>query len=38
MSNSETMRDTEYYSWGTSALAFAFGGFTVARPALSEHE
>ena len=32
------MRDTEYYSWGTSALAFAFGGFTVARPALSEHE
>jgi hypothetical protein len=32
------MSDTEYYSWGTSALAFAFGGFTVARPALSEHE
>lgn len=38
MSNSETMRDIEYYSWGTPALAFVFGSCTVARPALSEHE
>ena len=38
MSNSEMMGATEYYSWGTSALAFAFGGFTVARPALSDDE
>jgi len=39
MTNDEAAgRGTEYYSWGTSALAFAFGGFTVARPALSEHE
>jgi hypothetical protein len=38
MSSFETMSDREYYSWGTSALAFAFGGWMVARPALSEHE
>ena len=28
----------KYYSWGVPALAFAFGGCTVARPALREHE
>ena len=32
------MPDREFCSWGTPALAFVFGGWTVARPALSEHE
>jgi hypothetical protein len=32
------MPGIEYYTWGTPALAFGFGNYTIARPVLSEHE